>query len=480
MFANFKLRNRILLGYALPIAFLLVLGVLLYNSVLAREAIATKVKHSQNTIINASDVTNGLSKMVRNVRGQVLFPLDTRYEKSYELGWELLQNSLNNLETLLQNEAERQQLLIISAEASRFNEISKQVFNSLRNGEIEYAKTLTASLRFNDIEKAQEQILAREQNFLREIYQREQIEIRWLLTLIIVGTAFSAIGALSIGVWNAAGIGKMMRQAAEDIASASVTIVTGIEQQEHTASEQAAAVNQTTITMDELGASSQTTAQQAESAAVGVQQVLTLAQGGTETAGQTLAGMTTLKEKVNAIAAQILQLSEQTNQIGNISGLVSDLANQTNMLALNAAVEAVRAGDRGQGFTVIATEIRQLADRSRLSAERINNLVADIQKSIQSTVKVTDEGEKTVMAGMQLTKNTSVAFVGVAEAINNIAISTQQISLTAQQQALAVQQVIEAMKTINQGAEQTASSISQTKISTHKLKAAAQNLKQVL
>ncbi|MGD1717232.1 methyl-accepting chemotaxis protein [Dapis sp. BLCC M172] len=92
------------------------------------------------------------------------------------------------------------------------------------------------------------------------------------------------------------------------------------------------------------------------------------------------------------MAQQITRLSEQTNQIGNISQLVGDLANQTNMLALNAAVEAVRAGEHGKGFGVVASEIRKLADESRKSAEKIYTLVADIQTSINSTVLATEAG----------------------------------------------------------------------------------------
>ncbi len=87
-------------------------------------------------------------------------------------------------------------------------------------------------------------------------------------------------------------------------------------------------------------------------------------------------------------------LSEQIGQIYNITNLVGDIANQTNMLALNAAVEAARAGEQGKGFAVIATEIRKLADQSRKSAERINNLVTDIQNATNTTVIVTDEGKK--------------------------------------------------------------------------------------
>ncbi|MGL5061041.1 MAG: methyl-accepting chemotaxis protein [Microcoleus sp.] len=335
-------------------------------------------------------------------------------------------------------------------------------------------------MRLIEVEKAQERIVAKEQEFLAAASQAEEQETQLLLKAIVMSTVLSVLGSVIIGLAISSKIAKMMNQIVVAITKSSVEIVTTVEQQERTTSQQAAAVNQTTITMDELGASSKSTAQQAESAAAGAMQALNLADGGTHTVSRTLEGMKLLRERSEAIASQIQNLNEQTNQIANISDLVSELASQTNMLALNAAVEAVRAGENGRGFAVIASEIRHLADRSKKSAEKINNLVVDIQAAIGSTVIATSEGTYTADEGMKLTKSTAQAFNDVVNSINNIAISTQQISLTAQQQALAVEQVVEAMRTIDRGAAETASGISQTKFTTQNLNEAARNLQQFL
>ncbi|HEY9749822.1 MAG TPA: methyl-accepting chemotaxis protein, partial [Allocoleopsis sp.] len=249
------------------------------------------------------------------------------------------------------------------------------------------------------------------------------------------------------------------------LASSSTEIAVAVEQQERTAAQQAASVSQTTTTMDELGASAVQSASQAESAATGARQVLTLVDGNGNMDLPSGNGAS-LRERVEQIAEHILRLSEQTNQIGNISELVRDLASQTNMLALNAAVEAARAGEHGKGFTVVAAEIRKLADQSRKSTERINALVADIQNTTNATVMVTDEGTKTVDM--------------IVSAISHITMNSQQISLTAKQQAIAIQQVIDAMNALNQGATQTASSISQTKVETQRLNETALSLKAVI
>lgn len=282
-------------------------------------------------------------------------------------------------------------------------------------------------------------------------------------------------------IWNISQyIKSRLTRTINTLASSSTQISATIDQQERIASQQAASVNETTTTMDELEASCRQAAEQAKAAVTAAQQALGLAQGGTQAVEATLEGMFILEKKVGAIAEQILFLSEQADQIGSISQLVSDLANKTNMLAFNSSVEAVRAGEHGKGFSVVANEIRKLADQSEKSAEKITALVSEIQSAINSTVMVTDEGTKTVAAGVQTAQKTNQAFAGVADAVNKVVLNNQQISLNLKQQVDAMQQIVEAMETINKGAKETASGISQTKSGTERLNDAALVLKRIV
>jgi methyl-accepting chemotaxis protein len=228
--------------------------------------------------------------------------------------------------------------------------------------------------------------------------------------------------------------------------------------------------------MDELGASSRQSAMQAESALENASNVLNMAAEGSKVVHKTQQGMLSLTEKVGAIAEQVLHLSQQTNQIANITNLVSDLANQTNMLAINATVEAVRSGEQGKGFGVVAREIRRLADESKKSSAQINDLVNDIKNAINKTVTVTDEGKKTLDNSLKLTEGTADNFSNVANAINSVVVSSQQIYLNTKQQAIAIEQVVEAMNVLNKGATETASGITQSRIGTQTLNKAALNL----
>ncbi|HAT13135.1 MAG TPA: chemotaxis protein, partial [Microcoleaceae bacterium UBA11344] len=93
---------------------------------------------------------------------------------------------------------------------------------------------------------------------------------------------------------------------------------------------------------------------------------------------------------------------------------------------------------------------------------------------------VTDEGTKTVEYGMNIASETAATFAGVANAVNNVVLSSQQISLNAKQQAIAIEQVVQAMNSLNQAAAQTACGISQTRVGTQKLNEAALDLKAIL
>jgi methyl-accepting chemotaxis protein len=297
------------------------------------------------------------------------------------------------------------------------------------------------------------------------------------------------IAILSLGVVLTLGwfvlqqLVQLIRGLIYQISSFSIQILSNMNQQEQIADRQFASVNETTITLENLGISSQQTAEQAEAVSIAARQALTLAEEGSQRVDRTLHQMLSLREAVEAISQQNQRLGDSTSQIGNIStlaSLVSDLASQTNMLALNAAVEAVRAGEYGKGFAVVASEIRKLADESQQAAQKINGIIPEIKGAIDSTVKATEEGRKTAAAGVQTARDTSEAFTGVREACNLVFASNQQISFNIKQQAIAIQQVGDAMNDLNQATFQTVSGITQVKMGTQKLNEAALNLKSIV
>lgn len=543
MFKDLKLRGRIFLGFSIPVFLIVVFSGLVYSVMSQISEKFNEVSRAQRVLAYTDEMVLSTAMMARQVRGYLLIPdEDTILEfRNQKLRYE---ESARIVESLLKDPEQKEiyrAMILAGQDYYQMSLRTLELKNENRHDEavnlyLRESKTLVGRLdnlgeTFND----------NEQRILDDYTDQAQETIRFLIGAAIVTTLLSLVlGTVAASlIWSTiAQTNRTINETVNAIVSSSSEISATVEQQERSASYQASSANQTTSTMHQLGVSSSQTVEQAESAAEnarqilglaessvvgardvlslaessaqGSRQVLTLAEGGNKTVGRTLEGMSILKEKVGAIAQEILRLSEQTNQIGSITNLVSDLANQTNMLSLNAAVEAVRAGEHGKGFGVVAAEIRKLADQSKKSAEKINQLVFAIQSAINSTVMVTDEGRKTAETGIELSRDTADAFIKVTEAIeeivlkssegvvqainevvlqnqqnslaavNEVVVNNQQISLTAKQQAVAIQEVVEAMNNLNQGAVQTASGITQTKVGIQKLNEAAHSLKTIV
>ncbi len=294
---------------------------------------------------------------------------------------------------------------------------------------------------------------------------------------VIIALIFGPITALTLGIILSRAITQPLLHTINTISSSCSQIATAVEEQENIASEQAVSVNETTATINQLGISSDESARQAESSALNTREVFAQSQKGTKAIEQVLKEIYLLQETVNSMGDRILALSLRVSEIGTITVLVTDIANQTNILALNASVEAVRAGEYGKGFGVVASEIRKLAEKSKSSAEKINQLAVEIQNAINAAVKVTDESKKNANHSITLSQEAGTAFEKTAEAINEAMNFNNQIALTAKQQAIAVKEAAMAMNSINQGVQQTATAVAQIRVGIQQLDLVANGLK---
>lgn len=464
----------------------------------------TQIESSERALINPAlsqaerqDALNRMDKAWQQIQdGFKAYEATTRTSEEEALYQQMLKDwedwkQADREFLLINQEFEKQGILnplglqieLINQGESNSPEMERaKIASNLLNKLSQQAKVIR--VKFMTSEKATLAVAAYKRKQADNAYQSAQNDISKTQVSVLVGMTVGPLTAIILGIALSIAIAKPLDKALKGIinmiVSSSTEIAATIEQQERIAVQQAASVNQTTTTMDELGASSRQSAMQAESALEKASHVLNMAAEGSKVVQKTQQGMLTLTEKVGGIAEQVLHLSQQTNQIANITNLVSDLANQTNMLAINATVEAVRAGEQGKGFGVVAREIRKLADQSKTSAAEINDLINDIQNAINKTVMVTDEGNTTLDNSLKLTEGTADTFNHVANAINSVVVSSQQIYLNTKQQALAIEQVVDAMNALNKGAAEAASGITQSRIGTQKLNQAALNLRYVV
>lgn len=160
-------------------------------------------------------------------------------------------------------------------------------------------------------------------------------------------------------------------------------------------------------------------------------------------------------DTVNKATAQITALRARSDQIGGIATVIRDIANQTNLLALNAAIEAARAGEMGRGFSVVADEVRQLAERTTEATTEISEMVARVQSETQDAVGSMEHAVPQVQEGLNYARR-------VAEALERIRTQSDDSLGKAHDAALATREQSTAMEDIARHVEQIASMAEET------------------
>jgi methyl-accepting chemotaxis protein len=271
-----------------------------------------------------------------------------------------------------------------------------------------------------------------------------------------------------------------IRDAANNLNSASAEILAATTQQASGASEQSAAISQTTTTVDEVKTIAEQASVRAQEVAGAAQRTVEVSRSGQKAVQDTIGSMGQIKERVEGIAENILALSEQTQQIGEIIASVNDIASQSNILALNASIEAARAGEHGKGFAVVAVEVRNLAEQSKQATTQVKTILSEIQRATNATVMATEEGTKRVDAGVALVAQTRQAIEQLSGVINESAQAATQMVAGGRQQVSGVEQIALAMRNINQATMQSLASTRQAEKSAQSLNELARSLTQTV
>ncbi|MHB1136584.1 MAG: methyl-accepting chemotaxis protein [Coriobacteriia bacterium] len=249
---------------------------------------------------------------------------------------------------------------------------------------------------------------------------------------------------------------SQMQDSSSRLAGTSTEILSATEQQASGAAEQAASISETTATMEELAATYRQIAENANQVVKMAEASLGSAENGQQSVMSTLGSMEQIKTRAQASAAKILQLGERSQQIGQVLVMINSIADQTKILALNAAIEAARAGEAGKGFSVVAVEIRKLAESVVQSTGEIEMIMTQIQGAANELVISTEQELKQVESGVDLAQSTGDSFEAILDTIEQTTSAAKEISAATQQQRSATEQVVKAMREVASVAQQTA------------------------
>jgi methyl-accepting chemotaxis protein len=264
-------------------------------------------------------------------------------------------------------------------------------------------------------------------------------------------------------------LARQSRDATENLNAAAAEIRASTQEQAASVEEQLAAVQETAATVDEITHSGTQIGKRAQEVIASAQATAQTSGAGLKAVDETVRAMDSIREQAEAVATNIVALSEKTQAIGEIITTVNDISERSHLLALNAAIEAAAAGEQGRSFAVVAAEMKTLADQAKEATAQVRSILGDIQRGINSSVMLTEEAMKRVAAGRRRTDTTHTTISEISSRIQESVQTFQQIVASTNQQQLGIEQVMSALQNIRQASQQTAAG-------TRQLDTAAANL----
>ncbi|MCP3099928.1 methyl-accepting chemotaxis protein [Myxococcus sp. K15C18031901] len=271
-----------------------------------------------------------------------------------------------------------------------------------------------------------------------------------------------------------------LRRAGLQISTTTEQLVATSGEQEAGADEQASSLNVTSATTEELARSAQQIAGNAESVSAIAESTFAAAQTGQRGATAFLGAMQRLKEENEAIADAVVRLNKRVQQIGKVVEFINEIADKSDLLALNAELEGTKAGEVGRGFSLVAAEMRRLAENVIRSTKAIEQLIDEIRDATHAAVMATEAGLKAMESGTVLAAEVDESLSLILELARQTSHAVRSISLATQQQQTGTDQLAAAMGDILRVTEQNSAATKQMAVANADLSTLSRDLKRAV
>jgi len=319
----------------------------------------------------------------------------------------------------------------------------------------------------------QRQLLAREREQAAVLDQRSQ-DIRGFAERIATGDLRGRLGeggdnlgqlaaSLNHMAEGLSGLANRVRESSGALASTVSQLQGAVGSQSSGASQQAASVTETMTTLEQIRATTAQTLDKAQRLGEMSEKARAEGERGRHAVEESIAGISSVNTKVDVIARTILALNDWARHIGQITGAVNGIARQLRLLSLNAAIEASKAGEAGQGFAVVAGEVKQLAEQSQEATEQVQHILQEIRHATDRAVMATEDGAKGVAHGLELVERAGEVIRRLEDVVRDTSVASRQIVAAVRQEAAGIEQIATAMHDIHAVTNQFVSATEETR-----------------
>ena len=248
---------------------------------------------------------------------------------------------------------------------------------------------------------------------------------------------------------------REINEAALRLSSSANEVLAASTQHESSSTEQAAAIHETTATMEELKHASAQIAENAGAVARVAEETLNSARSGRGAIAELIHAMQQIRADGMAVSESITKLLRRVERIGSVVEVIDEIADRSDLLALNAALEGSRAGEAGKGFSIVAAEMRRLAENVLDSTKEIKNLIAEIREATAAAASAADASRTATDLGERLGSVAASAVEGILAGEQETSDAARVINLATQQQRTATEQVVASMAEVEDVTRQT-------------------------
>ena len=260
------------------------------------------------------------------------------------------------------------------------------------------------------------------------------------------------------------------------ISSASTELSAQIEQSDRGAAESAQRLSEAATAMNEMNATVQEVAKNAGSASAASADTKQKAEAGSQVVEKAVQSIGQVHQMSLTLKEDMAQLNEHAQDITRIMGVISDIADQTNLLALNAAIEAARAGEAGRGFAVVADEVRKLAEKTMASTNDVGNAIRSIQESTAKSMEGVEQSVERISEATELAGQSGAALEEIVATVEATGDQVNAIATASEEQSAASEEINHSIVQVNDMAKQTADAMAEAAKAVSDLAAQAQGL----